>query len=123
MLQYSQNKGTEQAFQSTGSGAAGAVQGLRETTGNSIKYMEDEEMKVMIEGYEVEIKAKYTSDGKIEGGKMNKDDTMAVLNLLSIWAYEAAAKYDLTGCYALSKGARKTASDIYDLLESKNYFN
>jgi hypothetical protein len=44
MIQYSQNKGTEQAFQSTGSGAAGAVQGLRETTGNSIKYMEDKEM-------------------------------------------------------------------------------
>lgn len=44
MLQYRQNKGAEQAFQSTGSGAAGAVQGLRETTGNSIKYMEDKEM-------------------------------------------------------------------------------
>ena len=45
MIRYSQNKGTEQAFQSTGSGAAGAVQGLRETTGNLKKYMEDKEMK------------------------------------------------------------------------------
>ena len=54
MIQYSQNKGTEQAFQSTGSEAAGAVQGLRETTGNSIKYMEDKDMKKLFDVMDIE---------------------------------------------------------------------
>lgn len=123
MLQYSQNKGTEQAFQSTGSGAAGAVQGLRETTGNSRKdkKREEKKMTITIGGYEVEIKAKYTANGQIDS-RMNKADTMDVLSLISIWAREAGYRYDALGMQTFKKGARAAADSIYEELDKAGYY-
>lgn len=55
-------------------------------------------MKIFIEGYEVEIKAK--------GGfseRYNKADTMAVLNTLAIYAGEAACRFSNFGLEALER--------------------
>ena len=76
-------------------------------------------MKVMIEGFEVEIKAKAAGSGK----RMNKQDTMRIMNLLSIWAFEAGEHYRKNGCTALEKGAKETAEVIYKMLEAEGCYD
>lgn len=74
-------------------------------------------MKIIIDGCEVEIKAK--SAGK---NRYNKTDTMFVLNTLSMLAYEAARSYDNVGCDHLANEARNLASTIYDTLDKNGLY-
>lgn len=74
-------------------------------------------MKIIIDGCEVEIKAK--SAGK---NRYNKTDTMHVLNKLSLLAYEAAINYDNVGCNSLANKARYVADMIYDLLDKNGLY-
>lgn len=74
-------------------------------------------MKIIIDGCEVEIKAK--SAGK---NRYNKTDTMYVLNTLSILAHEASINYDNIGCNSLANKARDVADMIYDLLDKNGLY-
>ena len=76
-------------------------------------------MKIQFGHYEIDIKARYTKAGDY---KMNKADAMAVLNLISSWAYEAADRNDQLGCHAIAKTARETARELYDQLDAKGYY-
>ena len=77
-------------------------------------------MTISINGYTVDIKAKY---GECTDRRMNKQDTMSVLNLISIWASEAAHQMDRNGCHGIAKSARDAGHDIYLLLDSKGYYD
>lgn len=70
-------------------------------------------MKVIIEGYEVEIKAKYMTSNRY-----NKADTIAVLNTLAIYAGEAAVRYSDLGYKALERCAWKSRDSISDTIEA-----
>ena len=74
-------------------------------------------MKIIIDGCEVEIKAK--SAGK---NQYNETDTMFVLNTLTMLAYEASRGYDNVGCNHLANDARNLANTIYDLLDKNGYY-
>ena len=74
-------------------------------------------MKIIIDGYEIEIKAK--SAGK---NRYNKTDTMFVLNTLTMLAYEASYSYDNVGCNSLANYARDIANTIYDLLDKNGHY-
>lgn len=74
-------------------------------------------MKIIIDGCEVEIKAK--SAGK---KRYNETDTMFVLNTLTMLAYEASHGYDNVGCNHLANDARNLANTIYDLLDKNGYY-
>ena len=74
-------------------------------------------MKIIIDGCEVEIKAK--SAGK---NRYNKTDTMFVLNTLAMLAYEASHGYDNVGCDHLANDARNLGNTIYNLLDKNGYY-
>ena len=74
-------------------------------------------MKIIIDGYEVEINAKST--GKKQ---YNKSDTMYLLNMLSILAREAYHSYDYTGCTNFAHKARDVADKIYKLLDENGLY-
>lgn len=74
-------------------------------------------MKIIIDGCEVEIKAK--KSGK---NQYNETDTMFVLNTLTMLAYEASRGYDNVGCNHLANDARNLADTIYDLLDKNGYY-
>lgn len=74
-------------------------------------------MKIIIDGCEVEIKAK--SAGK---NRYNATDTKFVLNTLAMLAYEASRSYDSAGCNHLANDARNLADSIYDLLDKNGYY-
>lgn len=74
-------------------------------------------MKIIIDGCEVEIRAK--SAGK---NRYNKTDTMYVLNTLSILAHEASINYDNLGYNSLANKARDVADMIYDLLDKNGLY-
>ena len=74
-------------------------------------------MKIIINGCEVEIKAK--SAGK---KRYNETDTMFVLNTLTMLAYEASRGYDNVGCDHLANDARNLANTIYDSLDKNDYY-
>lgn len=75
-------------------------------------------MKIQINGYEVEIKAKWEN-----AKRFNKADTMLVLNLISIYAAEAAARYETLGTDTLQRMARQVQDNIYATLEANGYYN
>ena len=75
-------------------------------------------MKITINGYEVEIKAKYKASDK-----MNQRDTMAVLNQISIWAGESKYRFIQNGCVHLAEIAGEAHNAIYDALDAKGYFD
>ena len=75
-------------------------------------------MTVMIDGYEVEIKAKGET-----AEKFNKADTMAVLNLISIYAAEASNRYETIGMNALQRNAKEAHNNIFEKLDSMGYYN
>lgn len=80
-------------------------------------------MKIMIGGYEVEIKAKFTLIGKIDDARFNKQDTMAVINQLCIWAHESAERYEMMGLDALARNAKLDYRAMSDELEARGYYN
>ena len=75
-------------------------------------------MTVMINGYEVEIKAK----GEF-ATKYNKQDTMTILNLLAIYAAEASNRYEQCGMNALQRIAKDAHKNIFEKLDSMGYYN
>ena len=75
-------------------------------------------MKIQINGYEVEIKAKGET-----AERFNKADTMVVLNLLSIYAAEASVRYETLGLNTLQETARQVNENIYATLEVNGYYN
>ena len=75
-------------------------------------------MKFVIDGYEVEIKAK--SEYK---ERFNKDDAKAILNTMAIAFSEASKRYESIGCYALAKSARTNYWNIHNELEKVGYFD
>lgn len=74
-------------------------------------------MTIEFDNYKVEIKAKARYEEKA-----NKQDTMNLLNVISIWAYEAANEYDRKGAHGLANRARKVSREIYKVLDSKGYY-
>lgn len=77
-------------------------------------------MKITFNGYEIDIKAKYARCGDY---KMNQADTMAVINMIASWAYEAADHEDRLGLHAIAKTARETGRELYDQLDAKGYYD
>ena len=80
-------------------------------------------MKIMINGYEVEIKAKFTLNGKIDDARFNKQDTMAVINQLCIWASESAQRYEMVGLNALARVAKEDYQAMSGELVARGYYN
>lgn len=74
-------------------------------------------MTITINGYEVNISAKYGLKDKA-----NKHDTMAVLNQISIWAAEASKRYNQIGCSAIGENAHDAHMEIYNQLENKGFY-
>lgn len=76
-------------------------------------------MKVTIGYYEVEIKAKGTIKSQ---SRYNKEDTMCLLNQISIWCHEASKQYELYGYDALSISARDACNQIFDALQAEGCY-
>lgn len=74
-------------------------------------------MKLKIGDYEVTISARsqYCKKG-------SEFDTMALLNLISIWTQEAAIRYGHLNCPAIAKEAKKIGDDIHKELEKRGYY-
>lgn len=77
-------------------------------------------MKVMIDGYEVEIKAKSEYSKRF-----NKDDTLSLLNIINIWQYSEAEltqkKYEETKkeCYKSVSNLRfEKCAKLHDFIAS-----
>ena len=77
-------------------------------------------MTININGYTVEIKAK---NANVEGARMNKEDTLAILNLLSSWAFCAADHLEALGMKAINNVARESARAMYDVCDKAGYYN
>ena len=75
-------------------------------------------MKLIIGEYEVEIKAKDTRFRS----RYNLDDTMALLNALSIYASEARDHYRMNNYDGLANTADKYGKDIYTALKEKGAY-
>lgn len=75
-------------------------------------------MKLIIGEYEVEIKAK---DTRFKS-RFNLDDTMSLLNMLSIYASEARDHYNMNGYDGLANTANKYGRDIYTALKEKGAY-
>lgn len=69
-------------------------------------------MKFTIDGYEVEVKAKFNLKGRY-----NKEDTMHLMNWLSMVLDAAACSYNYREHEALAKQAHKAADEIYYTLK------
>lgn len=74
-------------------------------------------MKITINDYEIEIKAR-----KPLGGKFNKKDTMDLLNLISLYASEAARQWDAEGADALAEMAQDDSDMIYKALDANGLY-
>ena len=80
-------------------------------------------MKITLNGYEIEIKAKYTAGGLINTDRrMNKADTMSLLSTVALWAFEASHRYDGLGLDALGEDASKAGNELHDQLEAAGAF-
>lgn len=75
-------------------------------------------MKLTIDKFEVEIKAK----GLFED-RFNKKDTIALLNKISILASNAADYYGNTKYDALQEEANDISEEIYNFLKSIGAYN
>ena len=75
-------------------------------------------MKLIIGEYEVEIKAKDTRFNS----RCNLEDTMSLLNTLSIFASEARDHYTATNYDSLAKMADKYGRDIYTAIKEKGCY-
>lgn len=69
-------------------------------------------MKFNFDGMVVEIKAKKPN------GKYNTSDAEYIANSISIYAGEAAHRYESLGLEALARQARSIANSIYNTLDA-----
>ena len=76
-------------------------------------------MTLMINGYEIEIKAKNT----LWNTRYNKEDTYAFLNEVSSIASVAAKEYRKEGYEKLEAAADKMSWTIYEALKEAGYYN
>lgn len=74
-------------------------------------------MKLKIAEYEVEINARYEYRSQA-----NDEDTMDLLNKISLWAGEAAEKEMAGGFPVTASRTREAAANIYDELAAKGYY-
>lgn len=72
-------------------------------------------MKLIMDGYEIEIKAKNT----LTKTRYNDSDTKAVLNRISLALMLSADKQELNE----KSYERRVSNDIYKALESVGYYN
>lgn len=83
------------------------------------KGRKENEMKIQFDGYEVEIKAKYTWQNKA-----NQEVTMALLNTISILYREAAEhRKEQLGSRTAADYYIKPADEIYEVLKDAGYYN
>ena len=75
-------------------------------------------MKLRIENYEIEIKARDIRDKE----RMNKEDTGLFLSIISRICYKAEYAYKENNLNGLAKQASKIAEDIFDALNKEGYF-
>ena len=75
-------------------------------------------MKIVIDGCEIEIKARM--QGKT---RYNKDDTMCVLNTISVIAHEASCNFKKEGSPLFAKKSQEVADMIYNLLDSNRLYD
>lgn len=75
-------------------------------------------MKLTINGFEIDIKARHTEINK----RMNAEDTKWILNTIAMIAYDAASDRRHNGYNAIAEEAVEIATDIHDYLESLKYF-
>ena len=78
-------------------------------------------MKIQIGDYLVNITAKYNTKLASEN-RMNMESTLAFLNEINCYIWDASTFCDRIGCPAMSERAKKTARQIYDALDRKGYF-
>ena len=76
-------------------------------------------MKLVINDFEVEIKARRTWRSK----RANSKDTMSFLNQVSIFCGDASKQYDFEGYEALSKNARVWSHEIYTYLNDNGLYD
>ena len=75
-------------------------------------------MKLIIDGYEVEIKAK-----AVYSNRTNKADTQNFLNKLSVWALEASKYNAAIGAYATARDDVKASDEIYEVLKAQGVYD
>lgn len=75
-------------------------------------------MKVIIEGYEVEIKAK-----KVGKNKANSKDTMHIISKIEGCLWDSARLFEKEGYEILARATREDASSIHNTLDSCGYFD
>ena len=75
-------------------------------------------MKVIIDGYEVEIKAK-----KIGKNKANIKDTMHIVSEIEGGLWDSARLFDKEGFENLARATREDAVSIHNVLDSYGYFD
>ena len=75
-------------------------------------------MKVIIDGYEVEIKAK-----KVGKNKATIKDTMHIVSEIEGRLWDSARLFDKEGFENLARVTREDASNIHNVLDSYGYFD
>ena len=76
-------------------------------------------MKLIVNGYEIEIKAKKIAFDN----RYNKEATQSFLNTISCWASAAADHDNMLGCYGMAKDASRAAKQIFDALDFQGYYD
>lgn len=74
-------------------------------------------MKLTLNGWEIEVKAK--SQFK---DRANKQDTMYFLNDLACYALEAKQRYKDLGLYGLAEEAQEFQMGIHDALDKAKFY-
>lgn len=75
-------------------------------------------MKLTIDNYEIEIKAKSRYSNRF-----NKNDTLDLLNILAIAFSNSRQRNELEGYEALAKRDNKNFYNINDFLDSNGFFD
>lgn len=75
-------------------------------------------MKIIIDHCEIEIKAK-----KIGESKYNKQETMYILNMFSLYAHEAAQRYRKDRLNGIARQAEEVSEMIYDVLDTNRFYD
>ena len=75
-------------------------------------------MKLKIENFEIEIKAKSKNSNRF-----NKEDTLKVLNMLAIAFYNSRQRNEFEGYEALAKRDYENSIIINDFLDSNGFFD
>ena len=75
-------------------------------------------MKFTINGYEVEIKAKSPYSNRC-----NKNDTVEILNMISLYAGSAERYWKSQGMNAIAKSAGNVSTEIYEQLKILGVYN